>query len=141
MNPKVKSKTNLERSNIILTDPKNLEDGSLSGEMVVHEVMEFILEEVSNTQNESPDKVSTPLKNIENNYQSFNDDNDKNSQSESSDDDSFYREFPGQHIKKSDESDRSRISPKNSTLDKDLYKTAPPEAKQAVYLINMKKLN
>merc|ERR1711972_616824 len=63
-NLKPKSKNNLEKSITIPKDPEKPDDGSLSGEHVVREVMEFILNKVSETHNVSTDKVSTPLQDI-----------------------------------------------------------------------------
>ena len=61
--------------------------------------------------------------------------------SESSDDDSFYKEFPGQHIKKVMNLIVVGFPLKIQLLIRICIMTAPPQAKQAVSLMNMKKLN
>ena len=90
-NLKPKSKNNLEKSITIPKDPEKPDDGSLSEELVVREVMEFILNKVSETHNVSTDKVSTPLQDIEKHYISDNDINSISlSDSETSVDSFFY---------------------------------------------------
>ena len=138
-NSKVKNIDTLEKFNLIPEDLEN-NDRSLSEELIVTEVMEFILNNLSDTQDVSTDKVSKPLKDIEQHYQSDHDiDSTSLSESETSvDNDSFLIEFPGQKGKDTDESN-NKSTPKNSTLDKELLDDSSSSSQTSSLFDNQEK--